>query len=396
MGREMSDLKMMQALPLSVKILLTKRRIRDWVNEYGIDGVYVSFSGGKDSTVLLTIAREMYPDIKAVYVDTGLEYPEIRDFVRTWDNVEWLKPKLTFRQVIEKYGYPFISKEVSERVYFAQRYLTWMMNRNSVDRQTDRKPSVYGMTDLLGLRINGRSGEGNKITETIPYEALKEAVDAGGKGVYKLRELLGLMKKPDGTPSIFNYSKYIWAAGAPFMISKRCCDVMKKAPAHSYITKTGRHPMLATMATESKLRTTDWLRNGCNGFEMKRPRSTPMSFWTEQDVLMYIYLNKIPIASVYGDVVKENEIDGQLDFADLGIFDLGLPMLKTTGCKRTGCMFCGFGCHLDKPGEGRFERMKQTHPKQYAWIMKPWEEGGLGYKRVIDWLNEHGNLNIRY
>lgn len=221
-------------------------------------------------------------------------------------------------------------------------------------------------------------------------------MDAGGKGVYKLRELLGLKKKPDGTPSIFNYSKYIWTVGAPFMISNRCCDVMKKAPAHSYTAKTGRHPMLATMATESKLRTTDWLRNGCNGFEMKRPRSTPMSFWTEQDVLLYIYLNKIPIASVYGDVVKEKEIEGQLDFADLGIFDLGLPMLKTTGCKRTGCMFCGFGCHLDKPGEGRFERMKLTHPKQYEWIMKPWSEGGLGYKNVIDWLNEHGNLDIRY
>lgn len=138
MGREMSDLKMMQALPLSVKILLTKRRIRDWVNEYGIDGVYVSFSGGKDSTVLLTIAREMYPDIKAVYVDTGLEYPEIREFVRTWDNVEWLKPKLTFKRVIEKYGYPFISKEVSERVYYAQRYLTWLKQQETLDRPTDR------------------------------------------------------------------------------------------------------------------------------------------------------------------------------------------------------------------------------------------------------------------
>ena len=121
-----------------------------------------------------------------------------------------------------------------------------------------------------------------------------------------------------------------------------------------------------------------------------------MSFWTEQDVLLYIYQNKIPIASVYGDVIKEKEVDGQLDFEDLGIFDLGLPMLKTTGGKRTGCMFCGFGCHLEKPGEGRFERMKLTHPKQYQWIMKPWKDGGLGYQEVIDWLNEHGNLGIRY
>lgn len=59
-------------------------------------------------------------------------------------------------------------------------------------------------------------------------------------------------------------------------------------------------------------------------------------------------------------------------------------------------MFCGYGCYLEKEGEGRFERMKETHPKQYEWIMKDWEEGGLGYKKVIDWLNENGNLHIRY
>ena len=128
----------MQVAPLSVKIAPTKDRIREWVDEYGEDGVYVGFSGGKDSTVLLTIAREMYPDIKAVFVDTGLEYPEVREFVKTWSNVDWLKPKLNFKQVIEKYGYPFISKEVSERVYFAQKYLTRLGKRNSLDRPTDR------------------------------------------------------------------------------------------------------------------------------------------------------------------------------------------------------------------------------------------------------------------
>lgn len=69
------DLKMRQALPLDIKISMTKQRIREWINEFGVDGVYVSFSGGKDSTVLLHIVREMYPDVPAVFVDTGLEYP---------------------------------------------------------------------------------------------------------------------------------------------------------------------------------------------------------------------------------------------------------------------------------------------------------------------------------
>lgn len=153
--------------------------------------------------------------------------------------------------------------------------------------------------------------------------------------------------------------------------------------------------MTAQMASESKLRTQQWLKNGCNGFDMKSPISNPMSFWMEQDVLLYIYQNHIPIASVYGEVVKENEVAGQLDLADLGLFDLGIPTLKTTGCERTGCMFCGYGCHLEH-SPNRFERMKETHPKQYEYIMKPRDEGGLGYKEVIDWINEHGNLEIKY
>lgn len=138
-----SDLHQMQSMSLNDKIRMTKRRIQEWVDEYGVDGVYVSFSGGKDSTVLLTIAREMYPDMKAVFVDTGLEYPEIRQFVKTFPNVDWVKPKMNFRQVIEQYGYPFISKEVSECVYGARKYLTSIMEMaNAPDRQTDRQTDL--------------------------------------------------------------------------------------------------------------------------------------------------------------------------------------------------------------------------------------------------------------
>lgn len=119
----LSDLYQMQSLSLDSKISMTRRRIQGWIDEFGEDGVYVSFSGGKDSTVLLHLVRQDYPNIKAVFIDTGLEYPEIRQFVRTFSNVDILIPKMNFRQVIEKYGYPFISKEVSETVDYARRYV---------------------------------------------------------------------------------------------------------------------------------------------------------------------------------------------------------------------------------------------------------------------------------
>lgn len=132
--RTMAGLRQRQGLPLKAKIQMTKNRIREWVETYGEDGVYVSFSGGKDSTVLLDLVREEYPTIKAVFVDTGLEYPEIREFVKTFDNVDWLKPKKTFKQVIEECGYPFISKEVSECVSSARKYLTRVIEEKSLEQ----------------------------------------------------------------------------------------------------------------------------------------------------------------------------------------------------------------------------------------------------------------------
>lgn len=131
----MSDLYAMQQLSLKSKVLMTIQRINAWY-DYWDGNVYVSFSGGKDSTVLLDIVRNrcFHKDVPAVFVDTGLEYPEIREFVKTFDNVVWLKPKKNFKQVIEEYGYPFISKEVSDRVDGARRYLKAL-----TDRQTDRQ-----------------------------------------------------------------------------------------------------------------------------------------------------------------------------------------------------------------------------------------------------------------
>jgi len=108
------DLKTYQSFPIAVKVDMTKARIKEWVDTFEKDGVYISFSGGKDSTVLLHLVREMYGnDIPAVFVNTGLEYPEIQRFVRTFENVTILTPKKTFREVISEYGYPVIGKEVS-------------------------------------------------------------------------------------------------------------------------------------------------------------------------------------------------------------------------------------------------------------------------------------------
>ena len=143
---------------------------------------------------------------------------------------------------------------------------------------------------------------------------------------------------------------------------------MKKRPSLQYEKQTGKKPILGLMAAESQKRKTDYMKTGCNAFEKERPQSQPMGFWTEQDVLQYLYEKKIPYASVYGDIVLE---DGKY---------------RTTGCNRTGCIFCGFGCHLEKE-PNRFQMLKQTHPKLWEYCMKPIESGGLGMRKVMEYIN---------
>lgn len=383
----MSDLYSMQAAPLSVKIKMTARRIRDWVDEFGQDGVYVSFSGGKDSTVLVDIVRNVcgYKKIPLVFVDVPTQYPELKEFVLTFDNIVVLKPKISFAEVCEKYGFPIFSKEISECVAYSRKYI-----RILTDRQTGL-PFAYRIADLIG--IDRRIDKENKAfvdikMGNIPSEILKAPI--------RVRQLFGVKSKD--FDSMYDRSKYLFMLNAPFEVSNQCCKVMKKQPLHQYNKDTGRVPITAQMACESKLRTSQWLQNGCNGFDLKIPTSNPMSFWTEQDVLLYIKENNLPICSVYGDIVTDDEESGQMtlaDFCDMEEFELDRPHLHTTGCSRTGCVLCGFGCHLEKDGQGRFELLKKTHPKFHnlLYILK---NNGVTYAEAIDWINEHGDMNIKY
>jgi len=163
----LQELKQWQALPLSVKVLMTCTRIRGWVHEYGEDGVYVSFSGGKDSTVLLHLVREVcgFKNVPAVFVDVPTQYPELRDFAKTFDNVEILKPKISFMEVCEKYGFPIISKEISETVYQAKRYLKKVneMQDTLTDRQTDTR--LLSHSRFTRDRTSGQKQKSDGIRE---------------------------------------------------------------------------------------------------------------------------------------------------------------------------------------------------------------------------------------
>lgn len=203
------------------------------------------------------------------------------------------------------------------------------------------------------------------------------------------RENLIRANIPKADRSAFSQEKWKFFLEAPFEISNKCCNVMKKSPAHTYARKTNRKPITAQMAEESRLRKQKWLTNGCNAFDNKNAVSNPMSFWVENDVLQYIYENDLPICSVYGEVVEEmdDNIKGQISFSDFGLGSN--TKYTTTGCKRTGCVLCGFGCHLEK-SPNRYEQLKETHPKMYR-LLDVFKNNGVTMREAIEWINENGN-----
>lgn len=196
--RTRESLKSMQAAPLSVKVIMTQTRIREWVREYGEEGVYVSLSGGKDSTVLSDLVDKTFPGnhIPRVHVNTGLEYPEIEKFVKSdnFHDVVILRPKKNFKQVITECGYPFISKEVSEAVDGARRFI-----KSYIDRQTDRQtesfldlPNKWAIKKFLGqgeyrkfssspLGVEGENEKTLNIVGTLDLESMSNPTQGGGR-----------------------------------------------------------------------------------------------------------------------------------------------------------------------------------------------------------------------
>ena len=135
------QLRQLQALPLNIKIRKTEQRIREWY-EHWEGNVYVSFSGGKDSTVLLDIVRHLYPKVPAVFSDTGLEYPEIKEFVKTFPNVIIVRPKHSFKEILTKYGYPIISKQVANTVDNASRWIKENLTKSNMGGGVQRPQAI--------------------------------------------------------------------------------------------------------------------------------------------------------------------------------------------------------------------------------------------------------------
>ena len=253
---DINELRLMQNYPLDLKIMKTKQRIIEWINEYGIEGVYVAFSGGKDSTVLLHIVRSLYPQIEGVFANTGNEFPEIVQFVRKQENIRWVRPRKSFAQVLKEEGYPVISKKTSRMIHDCQ----------NPTPKNERSRKLYLSDYTLDKEGNLTSIKNNSF-------------------------------------KIANKHRYL--IDAPFKVSEKCCNYLKKYPMQDYEKQTSKKPIIGTQAEESKMREGVYLQTGCNNF--KGGKCTPLGFWRSQDILEYIYKYNIEIASIYGEVKMDEQ-----------------------------------------------------------------------------------------
>ena len=281
-------LKSLRQMNLDSKIVQTKYLITQAVNEFGIEHVYISYSGGKDSTVLSHIAKQIYPDILHLFSNTTNEYPETIQHVK-WEaeengtNLITVIPKdpsgevWTFKRVVEYYGYPVFSKRIANAIRTYQHALSPTTKQNSI-----------------------------------------EYIKRNFKKYDKYKEL---------------------------SISDKCCDKLKKEPLKKKAKELGlKCTILGILASESYQREKDWLEYGCNVFhEKKENQSRPLSFWTEDDINEYIKLYNVRISKLY-----------------------------EMGYSRNGCMYCGFGIHLEEE-PNRFQKLSSTHPAQYAYLINNFE-----------------------
>lgn len=238
---DIKELKERQSWTLNQKIDHSLGAIEQFKNR--MDGkVYVAFSGGKDSTVLMHLCEKIIPDIPCVFVNTGCEYPDIVKFVRNCKedghNVEIIQPKMTARAVWEKYGFPLGSKEIAEMVH--------------------------------SLRVNPNSIKS------------KNALGIGNKG------------------SMFILNKmYRYLIHEPYETSNKCCTILKKDPSKKYGKDHERFPIIGILASESLLREKTYIRRGgCNVFGL-HPNSQPLSIWNDDDIWEFIHRYKIKISDIY-------------------------------------------------------------------------------------------------
>lgn len=243
-----AELRDRQSMSLEFKIRYSTLKIQEWYEHF--NGQVCVSKSGLDSVVLLDLVRSVYPDVPAVFVDTGQENATVVDHNKSVPNCIFIKPKKNFYDVVQTHGYPVISKLVS-------RYLSDLQNPNDRNHVTRK------------LRLTGIRGDGTR-----------------GNSVMML-------------PQIYRY-----LINSGYRFSDICCKILKKKPLMQFQKEFKLYPYIGTMAVDSQVRELSYLKSGCNAFDACSPCSTPISIWTRQDILEYASAKSLPYPACYGSIIS--------------------------------------------------------------------------------------------
>jgi len=249
--------------------------IRDTIRKYGEENFYISFSGGKDSTVVHHLVDMALPNnkIPRVFSNTGIEYNAIVEFVREIKRDDsrfvMIQPSKSIKKTLEEKGYPFKSKQFSE-VYHT--YMSHQQEVRELIEKLNAEPSLKYDYDFV---------------HNLPKNTK-----------YVIKEYFGLREDKDriyqfqsGCPTILRHMFY-----ENHNISDKCCLEMKEKPLDKWSRENNKpHRILGLMRSEGGRRHD----TKCKAFKGDKLSFHPLAIVTKEWEEWFIQEYDVKLCKLY-------------------------------------------------------------------------------------------------
>jgi 3'-phosphoadenosine 5'-phosphosulfate sulfotransferase (PAPS reductase)/FAD synthetase len=308
------------------KLFKLEKEAVDIIKSFDINRLFLSFSGGIDSTVINYIIKKNKLPIKHIFFNKDVEnvYNRkiINKVIKQYKYIHKAEPKLTYNEIVYEYGFPIGNKNFSKMCY--------------------RLNSYYNNLNVNNLRDTFRIITGYTIKDIINDKKISN--------LYKLN------------------TKFFYLA-IKYPIQEKCCNILKKEPSKKIIEK-GLIPIIGIMKSDSPARRKAIELNYTN-----KKKCFPLANWTKKDVIDYVQMENIEVSKSYEDRYIDN---------------ITIKGNSNTGCIGCHFGQNTNHCIIKNNKEikiSKFDIIKIERPKMYKSIMNMQHKSGIKFKQVIDIYN---------